>query len=482
MKTIWKIAVAKDVERQWQRIIGTDEWLQTGELLNVGLSFADKTDQQTAYNLFLQLEQNTGYKVDDKFRTWQIVLANLIRYRRRPVGVSFNRNFWAKPENKIINYAIMDQLKDLHRHEFINLKDGYNFPETGDIEMAKIWPTEKLLKYFPKNPMVTYKPVELVELRELNSSKQIPYRDTQRSREVRKELQKANELYGKQNICLPGGHEIVVNLKAIFKKNFSLYGRIHTAGPEHIQGLWEEERQELMINGQPVIELDYSALHPHLLYASEGIQYVGDPYLAGGMHPLLRPVLKILLMAMLHSDTRDQAAKAVNGFLFENPGERSKLAEAGLLPGWKWNKTGPRSRWRRTRPLINQFAIPLMEQFIETHQPVAHHFFSGKTNGLRIMNKDARIALEVLRWFTKKEIPCIPIHDSFLVPACYEPQLREVMERMYKKITGGFRCPIKRAYDPLDPELLVAIGVGFHKKQLLSNLLEGNNLISNHIN
>ena len=59
------------------------------------------------------------------------------------------------------------------------------------------------------------------------------------------------------------------------------------------------------------------------------------------------------------------------------------------------------------------------------------------------MNKDARIALDVVWHFAKQGVPVIAIHDSFLVPVEYDDELRRTMDKTYRKHTGGFSCQIK---------------------------------------
>ncbi len=71
------------------------------------------------------------------------------------------------------------------------------------------------------------------------------------------------------------------------------------------------------------------------------------------------------------------------------------------------------------------------------------HFCNGNDTGLRIMNLDSRIALDVIDHFAKQNIPILAIHDSFIVQDKYEKELRQVMEKTYEKHTKGFKCKIK---------------------------------------
>ena len=60
------------------------------------------------------------------------------------------------------------------------------------------------------------------------------------------------------------------------------------------------------------------------------------------------------------------------------------------------------------------------------------------------MNKDSKIALSVIGYFTEKNIPILPIHDSFIVQKKYREELRKIMSESFENVTGRFLCPIKR--------------------------------------
>lgn len=209
------------------------------------------------------------------------------------------------------------------------------------------------------------------------------------------------------------------SLVAIFNRNFTLYGRLHTRGYRHYQGHSEDERSEITINGDRIIELDFSGLHPYLLYAKEGKQYVGDPYAIVDDRPEARLFLKIILLAMLNAKDEISAEKASNYWLYQNHRDREELKEIGITK-----------------------ARPLIEKFRQAHFLINHYFCSGKDTGLKIMNKDSAIALDIIKHFGDKEIPILCVHDSFLVQNQYKEELRNIMQETYMKHTG-FRIKVK---------------------------------------
>ena len=124
-----------------------------------------------------------------------------------------------------------------------------------ESRLTRIYATKKLLNYCPEfPPWVIYNPKELVILRD-SKGKLKDYKDTIETRRIRSVLKKANHINNQADILF-NNRKISMSLQAIFKEKFTLYGRLHTSGYRHIQGFSEEERKEITINGDPVVELD----------------------------------------------------------------------------------------------------------------------------------------------------------------------------------------------------------------------------------
>jgi len=211
---------------------------------------------------------------------------------------------------------------------------------------------------------------------------------------------------------------------------------LHTRGFQHYQGLGEQERAEITINGEPIIELDFSGLHPHLLYAKEGIQFSGDPYSLVFNNPRFRSFLKEALLSLLNA----------TGIWVQNKKTKTKwfvkaenVAQAGINQrmGYDINLK---------QDLISNGisnAKDVIDTFKKAHKPIAHYFCCDNEIGLKIMNLDAQIALDIVDHFAKQGIPILAVHDSFIVQHKHKDELELTMNDVYQKHTGGFRCPIK---------------------------------------
>jgi len=361
--------------------------------------------------LFKSLKLQGGYKQEQKQKDFETLLANLFDQIKKPISISLFEKDWKKTRYNNSSYSnIKELLSVLNKEKFIEMKKGYYIEEGS--RMTRIAATDKLLDYFPEyNLGVIYKPTELVILKD-SKEKLKEYKDTAETWRIRTILTRLNLVNSKADIRYQD-YKLNAFLLAIFKEKFTWYGRLHTRGFKHYQGLSGEEREEITINGDSIVELDYSGLHPNLLYAEEGIQCRRDPYSVIDRRPELRPFLKEILLCMLNAKDETTAEKAANNWLRLNSSEREILVKIGIT---------------RARTLIDKFKI--------AHEPIAKYFCKGKDTGMRIMNKDSKIALDVVNYFAKQNIPILCIHDSFIVQEQYRDKLYEVMKRTYHKHTG----------------------------------------------
>ena len=207
---------------------------------------------------------------------------------------------------------------------------------------------------------------------------------------------------------------------AIFNHNFTLNGRLYTRLDNHYQGLGKEKRAEITINGDPVVELDFCGLHPHLLYAKEGIQFVGDPYSIVDDRPEARLFLKIVLLCMMNNKDEISAERAANYWLYKNPSEREQLIANGIVAK----------------------ARPFVKKTLGAHIAIAHYLCSRNHIVLWLMYLDSAIALDIVDHFAKQGIPILAIHDCFIVQGQYRAELYQTMKKIFREHTG-FTIPIK---------------------------------------
>ena len=409
-----KYKVRRNMLKQMHDYRESPTWLNRGKKFNHSLRLC--TSEYDRFNEIFSLCKVANRKENQL--NLNILLANLVSHKyRRPIAVSLNVNDWKKNRYIKAGPTTTTLIYRLFELGFINLKKGYKNEK--ESRSSRIWATNKLFEYFPRSStIVVNEPSELVELRDSNG-KSVDFKDTVKTRRIRKILESVNRVNRYVNISFEGD-PLSCSLVAIYNRKFTLYGRLHTTGNNHYQGLSSSERSEITINGKPVVELDYSGLHPHLLYANEGIQFEGDPYSMVDERPQARKLLKHILLCMLNSPNEITAERAANKWLYDNPEERKRLKSLGIT---------------RARPFIIAFK--------QSHKKISHYFCHGVKTGLKIMNRDSSIALDIINTFAKQGIPILAIHDSFIVQEQHKDYLLTQMKDAYARNTGGFRITIK---------------------------------------
>lgn len=314
---------------------------------------------------------------------------------------------------------------ELHEEGLIEMKPGYAYSKN-NWKLTKIWPTPDFIKIIGRplqmdNQTILYTG-NLIELRDEDKNA-IAYKDTAETRRIRKILERANRISRQYHIKYRIGPGMMgslhTGLHAIFNQKLTWGGRLYTQHGDSYQSLSQKDRATIEIAGEPTIELDYSGLHPRLLYAEMGIQYDDkDPYkmIYDSDDKDLRKFLKIMLLAILNSKDRTTATKASNKTLKD-----------------KWDLCKAK---RRT----GKDTLFFLDRFEEAHAPIAHLFYTIR--GRKLMNKDSKIALRIIDHFAKQDIPILTIHDSFIAPERFKDELRTIMAEAYKAETGGFTCPI----------------------------------------
>ena len=400
---------------------GRDQYRQAGAFLERNAPFdhnvrLPEQKRGVAIALYNKLFSAT-VKIENQWTVnTEVLLANLIINSRRAVSVSLNPNTYCHPYQRTT--ALMIKIiKAMNEEGYIELKKGYKGEKTS--RMSRIYATDKFLRFCPLYPdTVIYDPVTLVVLRD-EHGREIPFKHTAKTLRVNTVLTRANRVNAAADIMYQR-ERITAYLLAVYKCSFDLYGRLHTRGFRHLQGYKEGERAEITINGEAVVELDFAALHPNLLYAAEGLQYAGDPYAAVDPRPEARAFLKRCLLAMLNAKDQTQALRATNYVFYQDPAEKQRLNAIGITT-----------------------AKPFIEKFKQAHPPIAHYFCAGKETGLRVMNRDARIALDVVDHFARQGKVVLAVHDSFIVQRKYRDELERVMHEKYMKHTGGFTIRVK---------------------------------------
>lgn len=193
-------------------------------------------------------------------------------------------------------------------------------------------------------------------------------------------------------------------------------------GGRWVGGTWQNmkknKRPYIRINGSLCVELDYSNFHVMLAYAELGIQWTGDAYALESVPNLpaaWRKELKKTLLTMLNARTMVSAKRSI---------QRRINKKKHLLPKLK--------PWE-------------LLHYVERQHHRLRPFF-GTDFGLRMMFKESQITTAIYQDMLRRDIPCLGIHDSYVVPIKDEESLRKSMISNYLETNSGLRINIDKRF------------------------------------
>jgi hypothetical protein len=387
-----------------------------------GLQLVESTDalDELLTDLLAARKQEPA-KYRDRLRDLGCLIANLLDADKHIIHLSMNNNDWTASRFRTAGHFARAVVKLLLDKGFIGRKKGSEAAK----RYTRIWATDELLEMFT-GANTEYTPPQFVVLKD-HDGDLVEYKHTPHEiRRVHRILEKNHEICRQvevKGIIRDKFQRLNTSLHAVFLRNWKTYGRMHTATWRGYQGLKRDDRPGITIAGEPTVERDFSGLHPRLLYAWTGVQYDDDPYTSVNAHPELRGFLKVLLLALVNSESLTSAIYAGNFEIWDRrQHEDYKLYR--LL----------RQLGLRTKDLI--------QGFMEAHPKIAP-CFGRKGLGLDLMHADSKMALDIIDRFNNRRIPILAIHDSFIVPSQFDDTLRETMDEVYQRHTDGFKCPIK---------------------------------------
>jgi len=199
-------------------------------------------------------------------------------------------------------------------------------------------------------------------------------------------------------------------MRRIFARgSFTMGGRYYGAWWQYIPS---EYRPFITINGEPTVEVDYSELHPRLMYWERGLEPPdGDLYDLGLRYPEAPEYDKT---KEPYKSKRKVIKAYINALINDEKGQfhldHRQIKTIGM-------------NTRRLRELVFE-KHPILKEI------------AGTGAGLRYQYYDSQMAEQVLEELLSQGIVCLPIHDSFICSTQYETQLSAAMIAAYHRLCG----------------------------------------------
>jgi hypothetical protein len=325
--------------------------------------------------------------------------------------------FWLEVEGFIYNDKNAIYRKEEGKGEQTRIKPYSKFIEWFNVDLQTL--PKQIVAFEDTNPII-YQQV----IKKKNSKgkptkikKIIPYEDTPKTIEMRKNINVINDCLKRHwsdleltdikweelqtSLLTDKEHDyspILLHkqtIKRIFNdKDFTQGGRFYGGWWQNIPSPY---RALITIDGSRTNEFDFGRLHPTMMYADAKATCEGDAYDIG-IDTKHRDTIKELFNAMVQMQE------------FTDHPPRVKFSQTGRT-------------WKQLRDMI-----------LKRHEPIKHMFFCGIGNSLQY--RDSIIAEQVMLHFAKNDIPILPVHDSFIITAGLFIDLIEVMEKEFKKQIG----------------------------------------------
>lgn len=227
----------------------------------------------------------------------------------------------------------------------------------------------------------------------------IDYTDTAETNVMRDGLRRYNSFMAGFTVKDATGTRHSTSLVRIFNNSsFDCGGRFYRAS---YQGLKSAERSMLTIDGQTLVELDFAAVHPTMLFLQAELEPKDDPYTVPG---IARNHLKLAFNVAVNAESEAAAVGCLEQHLKDR-----QLAERCV-------------------------------QALHEHLPdVAQHLCTGI--GVKLQRLDSNIAALVMADFVRHQKPVLVMHDSFLVHPADEALLQTTMTWAFQKVLDTFWPP-----------------------------------------
>lgn len=218
----------------------------------------------------------------------------------------------------------------------------------------------------------------------------------------------------------------LVACRIFCRGSFTDGGRFYYQGRSP-QQMRQTDRLRLTIDGDPVVELDYKAIHIAIIDLDGGRPWSDpnrDPYYLMNyswvvfsdlvdedfIKRSLRTIIKKAFVVAINADSEDVARYVLKDIVTNN--------EDGIMDG------------------IDDICIDgLIAELKNYHPDFEHAMFSGI--GTKLQRVDSDIAEKVLVSCTEARIPVICVHDSFIVQRQHRDALRGFMEDAWVAVLGS---------------------------------------------
>lgn len=424
----------------------------------------------TCYNTYLHYHESQYYQpITDSILLhtegkWDIAIKWFVSNAARAFNnsasgmrISLDPGYYSRNKAKIGYRGVKALLEFLEQKGYINIYKG--FVDTWRYESGKRVPEYAIPScvIFRKRMIDLWNNVntevdlwsdytveDSVQVRNRKTGEDIGTRGKIGIKEVRKKMNEYNSSLKEADIKYNGKQIATVEYKRVFLDTMHVAGRIYAAGGG-VQLLPQRLRNDcLTIDGEPVVELDFSAIHPNICYQmlyKDGLNVYDvfgedfSPYgadlsfvdvdteeikkhsqLIGKTHNPLRNLAKLAILIGINSLDEQQAVGAMSGKIRddqkrENQEDKQFVGIVGTIPVKK-----------------------ILSAVREHNDLIRDNFYSDR--GVVLQKVDSDIMMEIIQTMIQKDHTVLVYHDSCICKASAESDLRDAMYAAWKEVLG----------------------------------------------
>lgn len=432
--TAWKIQVKTYYDHQWR-----NQTLPLRGIIESDYPLANQTTKRLMQVLRMDLNLKRTLK--------RILICSYIATNNLH-ALSYSRDMHAYRNKKRMGkiyfsykkvIAVIDTL--IEEGYFHNIRHVYFGPNDERNRQTCCYPTEKLFKIFLEwEEQIFNRNMEFI-LPEFLSMVEV--RKTKKDNEKKGELiwpgdyqttRDVHVAHNKRKLIMPYNKAIQgctlyrneqrLNgfLKIIHTNGTTKsHGRLYTNdyGYQKLNGI---ERSEIIFNESQLFEWDYVSQHIQFLFNGE----LHLPCPEDFYHKVPGYIKSYVKKGILTSISAKTESK-VSGVL-------TSSKDMYYKSGPKWGEINTKKIPLYVGEGAHAEATKMIDAIFSTY-PMLRKFRNGDLSH-RLTNLDSQLALNILMTLLDKEIVCLTMHDSFLVPIKFKNLLYETMTNEYQKMFG----------------------------------------------
>lgn len=353
------------------------------------------------------------------------VIYNLLACIRKGSVLVYTRNtsyVSGVSKKGITPHRVIKAVDFLEREGYIINHKGKSSRIIDQRSISWIAPTPKFLEEW--GACETYMQAELdyldqcevIELRDENKNT-IPYKNNEHTKRMADVVRRLNSLNESCKVVDRDG-EILTNIYCrIFNESFEYGGRFYRADVLAIKNKDNDARLDILMDGESVVEVDYSNLHFRIASALEDLDSEDIPLdvysgiLEDEGNKVDRGIVKLAVNMMFNCYDKASAQKAIQKAINVMSAEAKQVYTLGN-------------------------AKSVMALIYDAYPSFSHLFCEESSFGRVLQNADSHLASDILEVMLDNNITCLPVHDSFIVKMKDLDILCKTMGNCFRKRFG----------------------------------------------